>query len=78
MKKRQCLSVQSIIGATENLLHAVDAGVTGFSVDLSVITAILVYYRLLLFLLIYDMSLLQCSKSKLSCSKNGFYHCPQA
>ncbi len=68
------LPVQSIIGATENLLHTGDAGVVRFSACLVCIYTNLVGYRLLPFSLISERSLLERSKPSRSCSKlHGHY-----
>lgn len=57
------------MGATENLLDTVFAAKARFSMGLACILATLNYYCFPLFLLVFECSLLQCSKSEYSCSK---------
>lgn len=57
------------MGATENLLDTESSGLARFSAGLVCIRVTLVHYCLPLFLLVFECSLLQCSKSEYSCSK---------
>ena len=57
------------MGATENLLDTGFAAEARFSAGLVCIRATLIHYCLPLFLLVFECSLLQCSKSEYSCSK---------
>ena len=57
------------MGATENLLDTGFAAGARFSAGLVCIRVTLVHYCLPLFLLVFECSLLQCSKSEYSCSK---------
>ena len=57
------------MGATENLLDTESSGRARFSAGLVCIRVTLVHYCLPLFLLVFECSLLQCSKSEYSCSK---------
>lgn len=57
------------MGATENLLDTESRGRARFSAGLVCIRVTLVHYCLPLFLLVFECSLLQCSKSEYSCSK---------
>ena len=71
--------VPSIIGATENLLGTVSRGLARFSACFIDIYTLLICYRLPLFLLVSECSLLQRSKPEHSCRKiQGLYHCSQA
>jgi integrase len=68
-KNRQWWSVQSIIGATENLLLGSGRAVAGFEVCFVGFSVSLICYCFRLFLLVSVCALLQCSKSIQSCSK---------
>lgn len=57
------------MGATENLLDTGFAAEARFSAGLVCIRVTLIHYCLPLFLLVFECSLLQCSKSEYSCSK---------
>jgi hypothetical protein len=69
MKNRQWRSVQSIIGATENLLTTGSAGVARFSAGFVCIYRTLICCRLPLSLLVSEGRLLEFSKPRQACSK---------